>query len=232
METLNFPLFAITSILFWVAASVVSTIKIKRKLLIVNILSILGLIIFSTFITLLWMKLERPPMRTLGETRIWYSVFMALIGIIAYNRWKYAWFFIYSNFFAVLFLVINILMPENFSKSLMPALQSVWFVPHVIVYIFSYALFGASSLVAAYGLWLYYNDKYKDEVLALADNLVYIGFGFLTMGLLFGALWAKEAWGHYWTWDPKETWAFLTFLAYLVYMHFRNYHSNKTKISG
>jgi len=39
--------------------------------------------------------------------------------------------------------------------------------------------------------------------------------------LLFGALWAKEAWGHYWTWDPKETWAFITWIIYLLYLHFR-----------
>ena len=57
----------------------------------------------------------------------------------------------------------------------------------------------------------------------LADNLVYIGFAFLTLGLIFGALWAKEAWGHYWTWDPKETWAFLTWMGYMIYMHYR-YH--------
>jgi ABC-type transport system involved in cytochrome c biogenesis permease subunit len=50
---------------------------------------------------------------------------------------------------------------------------------------------------------------------------VYIGFGFLTLGLVFGAFWAKEAWGHYWTWDPKETWAMITWLAYLLYIHYR-----------
>jgi ABC-type transport system involved in cytochrome c biogenesis permease subunit len=48
------------------------------------------------------------------------------------------------------------------------------------------------------------------------------------MGLLFGALWAKEAWGHYWTWDPKETWAFLTWAVYLIYIHARIKNSIKT----
>ena len=46
----------------------------------------------------------------------------------------------------------------------------------------------------------------------------------MTLGMLFGALWAKEAWGHYWSWDPKETWAAATWLAYLVYIHFRRHH--------
>ena len=55
----------------------------------------------------------------------------------------------------------------------------------------------------------------------ITDNLVYVGLAFLTIGMLFGALWAKEAWGHYWSWDPKETWAAITWLAYLVYVHYR-----------
>jgi ABC-type transport system involved in cytochrome c biogenesis permease subunit len=129
----------------------------------------------------------------------------------------------------MLFLFINYLHPETYEKTLMPALQSPWFVPHVIVYIFSYALLAASSLVAVKGLYELYFKEFEMKTLHLADNLVYIGFSFLTLGLLFGALWAKEAWGHYWTWDPKETWAFLTWLAYLVYMHFRTFQPKKTK---
>ena len=43
----------------------------------------------------------------------------------------------------------------------------------------------------------------------------------MTVGMIFGALWAKEAWGHYWSWDPKETWAAITWWAYLVYLHLR-----------
>lgn len=65
----------------------------------------------------------------------------------------------------------------------------------------------------------------------MKDNLVYIGTAFLTLGLLFGALWAKEAWGHYWTWDPKETWAFLTWIGYILYIHYRFYHPREEKKS-
>jgi hypothetical protein len=53
--------------------------------------------------------------------------------------------------------------------------------------------------------------------------LVSIGFAFLTMGIVMGALWAKEAWGDYWTWDPKETWAAVTWMAYLLYLHAREH---------
>ena len=59
----------------------------------------------------------------------------------------------------------------------------------------------------------------------ITDNLTYVGLSFMTLGMLMGALWAKEAWGHYWSWDPKETWAAITWLSYLVYVHYRQYRS-------
>ena len=57
------------------------------------------------------------------------------------------------------------------------------------------------------------------------DNLSYrtlgLGFPLLTIGILSGAVWANEAWGSYWSWDPKETWAFITWLTYGIYLHTR-----------
>jgi len=102
-------------------------------------------------------------------------------------------------------------------------------VPHVIVYMFAYALLAASSLAGLKAIYMDYRRKNWSEVPDLADNFVYLGFAFLTMGLLFGALWAKEAWGHYWTWDPKETWAFITWTAYLIYIHYRYRHNDNHK---
>jgi ABC-type transport system involved in cytochrome c biogenesis permease subunit len=223
----NYPFFATVAAIFWILGIVLVNIPGKRKSFnIAGLLSIsVGLLILIAFLVILWINLDRPPLRTLGETRLWYSVFLPLIGIITYFRWGYKWFITY----ALLFLFINYLHPETYEKTLMPALQSPWFVPHVIVYIFSYALLAASSLVAVKGLYKLYFKELEMRTLYLADNLVYIGFSFLTFGLLFGALWAKEAWGHYWTWDPKETWAFLTWLAYLVYMHFRSFQPKKVR---
>jgi ABC-type transport system involved in cytochrome c biogenesis permease subunit len=87
----------------------------------------------------------------------------------------------YALLLAILFLAINFLHPETYEKTLMPALQSPWFVPHVIVYIFSYALLAASSLVAVKGLYELYFKEFDQNTLHLADNLVYIGFSFLTL---------------------------------------------------
>jgi cytochrome c-type biogenesis protein CcsB len=70
------------------------------------------------------------------------------------------------------------------------------------------------------------NQKASDYKLAkLLDNLSYrtlgIGFPLLTIGILSGAVWANEAWGSYWSWDPKETWALITWLIFAIYLHTR-----------
>ena len=124
---------------------------------------------------------------------------------------------------AIVFCVINLLKPEIHNKTLMPALQSPWFAPHVIVYMFAYAVLGAAFLVALYLLWKQKSKSTAIKYMELSDNLVYVGIAFLTIGMLFGAIWAKEAWGHYWSWDPKETWAAATWLGYLLYIHLRKH---------
>lgn len=186
-----------------------------------TLLSALGSLVFLAFIVGMWLSLERPPMRTMGETRLWYSFFLSVAGILVYVRWRYRWILSFSTLMSVVFICINIFKPEIHDKTLMPALQSVWFVPHVIVYMFAYALLGAVAIFALY-LWVRSSCcEPTDEQMGMCDNLVRIGWSFLTLGMIMGALWAKQAWGDYWSWDPKETWAAATWLSYLAYMHLR-----------
>ena len=82
----------------------------------------------------------------------------------------------------------------------------------------------------------------QDSINALAttlDNFSYrisgIGFFLLTIGILSGAVWANEAWGSYWSWDPKETWAFITWLVFAIYLHLRitkGWQGQKSAIVG
>ena len=69
------------------------------------------------------------------------------------------------------------------------------------------------------------SDKKIEKLAITFDNLSYrilgIGFPLLTIGILSGAVWANEAWGSYWSWDPKETWALLTWLVFAIYLHTR-----------
>jgi len=225
-----YEFFAIGGILFLVMTAFSAIVKHQENFKKTSIFSLLAIGAIGTFILLLWLDLERAPMRTLGETRLWYSFFLILIGFFIYRRFKYNWLLIYTAFLSSLFLLLNYVKPEVQSKTLMPALQSFWFVPHVIVYMIGYAFLGMSALIGIWGIYQMKKLKPIDSLIKFADRVVLIGFSFLNLGLVFGALWAKEAWGHYWTWDPKETWALLSWLVYLVYIHFRKNKPDKSKL--
>jgi len=227
----DYPFITFLTIGLWAVGLILLYLTLKKpKLRLLSEFIIMGgIAAISYFAVFFWIDLDRPPFRTLAETRLWYSIFMAVIGLIIYYRWRLPWMLLYSLGISALFIFINYRNPDTYDKTLMPALQSPWFIPHVVVYIFAYALLAASSLIALKGLYLIYTGKPLKNTLQFADNIVYIGFAFLTFGLLFGALWAKEAWGHYWTWDPKETWAFLTWLMYLIYIHIRYRHKTQVK---
>ena len=124
-------------------------------------------------------------------------------------------------------------LPKEMQQAspLVPALQSNWLMMHVTVMIISYATLIIGSLLSILFLILF---KQKQGTLQLAksghfinnlDSLSYriigLGFPFLTIGILSGAVWANEAWGSYWSWDPKETWALLTWLVFAIYLHTR-----------
>lgn len=190
----------------------------------------LGLAVFFAYILIMWITLERPPLRTMGETRLWYSFFLPLAGIIVYSRWQYKWILGFSTLLAAVFVCINLFRPEIHSKTLMPALQSPWFAPHVIVYMMAYALLGAAVVMSVYLLFCK-KEAGTDREMEITDNLVYVGLSFMTLGMLMGAIWAKEAWGHYWAWDPKETWAAITWLSYLIYIHYRLYRPRSIRPS-
>ena len=201
----------------------VSSIKYRQRRGWAIAMSVASVLVLASFITLLWISLGRPPLKTMGETRLWYSFFALLSGLFTYVVWRYRWILSFSTMLATVFIVLNILKPEIHDQSLMPALQSPWFIPHVTVYMFSYSFLGCAFLLALVGLF-----KPKADVMPAADTLIYIGMAFLTVGMLSGALWAKEAWGHYWSWDPKETWALVTWSVYLLYIHVRLYRKGST----
>ena len=187
--------------------------KNRHASILIYLLAIASLL---SFIVCLWISLKRPPLRTMGETRLWYSFFAMIAGLFTFIRWKYRWILPFSTVLSTVFILINILKPEIHDQTLAPALQSPWFIPHVMVYMFSYSFLGAAFLLSFAGLF-----GSGSKILSATDTLVYIGTAFLTFGMLSGSLWAKEAWGQYWSWDPKETWALVTWLCYLTYIHLR-----------
>ncbi len=226
MDWNYFIYFAIAATLLWATGAWAAWVNKTR---IAYATTALGILVFFSFILLMWTSLERPPLRTMGETRLWYSLFLPLAGLIVYSRWRYKWILTFSTVLALVFICVNLFKPEIHDKTLMPALQSPWFAPHVIVYMFAYAVLGAATLMALYQLAA--PSKSGSHNFEALDNLVSVGLAFLTIGMLFGALWAKEAWGHYWSWDPKETWAAITWFAYLVYIHYRQLPRHRERLA-
>ena len=215
----NFVYFAIAAVCLWVSAAIVAFRS--KKTAPASMLSLIGSAVLVVFIVGLWLTLERPPLRTQGETRLWYSFFLSLTGVGIYAKWKYKWILSFSGLMATVFMLINVFKPEIHVKTLMPALQSPWFIPHVIIYMFAYAMMGAATLSGIYLWWKSSKVEITNSDMDVCDKLVRIGWGFLSMGMVMGALWAKQAWGDYWTWDPKETWALATWFSYLLYLHTR-----------
>ena len=133
---------------------------------------------------------------------------------------------------AVCFFCVHHFMPILHSDTLVPALQSPWFKPHIIAYMLAYTLMASAALIALFQL---VRGMGKDHSLtphlSPLTSIVFVGISLITIGMLFGALWANEAWGHYWSWDPKETWAAITWFAYLVYVHYRQIPTLKPRLA-
>ncbi len=208
-----FPLFVVVTAVLAVVASVLALRDCRKSAIVASLFAVA---VLGAFVVMLWVELERPPMRTMGETRLWYSFFLLVAGVATYARWRFKWVLSFSTLLATVFMVINCLRPELHDKSLMPALQSAWFMPHVAVYMFSYALLGVATLLA-----IYYLVKRNESILPAIDNLLGGGLALFTVGMLTGALWAKQAWGEYWSWDAKEAWAAATWFLYLGAIHLR-----------
>lgn len=185
-----FVYFAIVAVLLWITGAWAAW---KDRQGLAYSATLAGLAVFFGYILMMWISLDRPPMRTMGETRLWYSFFLPLAGIIVYSRWNYKWLLSFSTILSMVFIGVNLLKPEIHSKTLMPALQSPWFAPHVIIYMFAYALLGGAFVMAVYLLFFKKSKIVTRKELDITDNLVYIGWAFLSLGMLTGALWAKVA---------------------------------------
>ncbi|MDY7539256.1 c-type cytochrome biogenesis protein CcsB [Undibacterium sp. 5I1] len=111
-------------------------------------------------------------------------------------------------------------------QPLVPALQSWWMKIHVPANFIGYGTFSLAAMVGvAYLLKSkgYLQDRLPS--LEVLDDVMYkaitVGFAFFTIATILGALWAAEAWGGYWSWDPKETWALIVWLNYAAWLHMR-----------
>lgn len=142
----------------------------------------------------------------------------------------------------------SLTLPTEMQKALplVPSLQSNWLMMHVSMMMISYSTLIIGSLLSilylAFLNFITENKKInlqiqnQESLVSAATNskisllqtvdiwsyrIIGLGFPFLTIGIISGAVWANEAWGSYWSWDPKETWALITWLVFAIYLHSR-----------
>ena len=114
---------------------------------------------------------------------------------------------------------------------LVPVLKSYWLIIHVAIITSSYGFFGLSFVIALICLVFYilarkkdfkaHNDRSLKELTIVSEMSLTIGLYALTIGTFMGGIWANESWGRYWSWDPKETWAFISVMVYAFVLHMR-----------
>jgi cytochrome c-type biogenesis protein CcsB len=183
------------------------------------------------------------PVTNMYEYLNFFSATIVLFYLILEHRTKK------RTFGAFIMPVVFLLMAFSSSPTtektiapLIPALQSQWLVWHVIFSIIGEAAFavafGASVMYlvrssAKKGGWAEKNLPELNTLDIVSYRAIAIGFPVFTIGaLIFGAIWAKYAWGDYWTWDPKETWALITWIVYAIYLHARILRGWKGKIAA
>lgn len=113
---------------------------------------------------------------------------------------------------------------------LVPVLKSYWLMIHVAIITASYGFFGLSALLGMMVLLLHIANSQKSkqiinesmrELTIVNELSLTIGLFLLAMGTFMGGIWANESWGRYWSWDPKETWAFISVIVYAFVLHIR-----------
>lgn len=144
------------------------------------------------------------------------------------------------SLFIISFASFSLPLEMQEAAPLVPALRSNWLMMHVTIMMISYATLMIGSLLSILFLVISQNKTNNDHninnsslilnntkitLLDSIDNLSYrtigLGFPLLTIGIIAGSVWANEAWGSYWSWDPKETWALITWLIFASYLHSR-----------
>ena len=100
-----FVWFALGAVLCWTAGAVFAW---KDRPLPVYGFTLAGLAVFFAFILGMWISLERPPLRTMGETRLWYSFFLPLAGFLVYSRWRYKWILSFSTVLSLVFMTVAV----------------------------------------------------------------------------------------------------------------------------
>lgn len=225
MQNLFFFIAASICILSGIGSCIAAFYTSTKKLWILGSLSLVAIL---AMLLVLWVELSRPPFQSMGETRLWYAFFLTGAGLFLYKRMKNPFVFTLTEIMCIVFVSMSAFSSTLPQKYLVPALQSLWFIPHVAVYMLAYALCACAFVVALFSFFR--KDKRSSWIYIVDDLMMYTSI-FLSMGLIMGSLWAKEVWGDFWTWDPKENWAGITLVCSLACVYIRYYFPKRIYVA-
>jgi len=176
---------------------------------------------------------NRVPWGNMYEFSITGALCFSIAYLFALVKYKMRWLALPASVAILITVGTAVTLLYVPSAPLVPALKSTWLVIHVSAAIISGGVFLLANFIAGTYLIL---DRYEQKgarplwmqklpSLESLDNFSYrliaLVFPIWTFSVIAGAIWAEAAWGRYWGWDPKETWAFITWVAYAAYLHAR-----------
>jgi cytochrome c-type biogenesis protein CcsB len=193
-----------------------------------------GLAFHAATLTVISLRGQHLPFFNLFESLMFTAWVLVAIYLFIEYRYGISALGAFVCLVALGMLATAVALPKGIDTDLLsPALRSPWSTIHITSSLVSYACFALAFGASIAYLWqerllkakrlglLHQHLPPLHTVDRLAYEMVMLGFFTLTVGIVTGALWAESAWGHYWSWDPKETWALVTWLVYAGYLHIR-----------
>jgi cytochrome c-type biogenesis protein CcsB len=232
----------------WISLSLKSKEKIFELNKISKFCIFISNILFAITLFSRWIKESYFPLSNLYESLIFLS--WSISSIQLFLEYKTKSRLLSSVITPILFFLSSfssLTLPIEMQKALplVPSLQSNWLMMHVSMMMVSYATLLVGSLLSIlylsfenFSFSFEFSKQGNSNLLKLETSsisksslletldiwsyrIIGLGFPFLTLGIISGAVWANEAWGSYWSWDPKETWALITWLIFAIYLHSR-----------
>jgi ABC-type transport system involved in cytochrome c biogenesis permease subunit len=176
-----------------------------------------------SLVALNWVAGGHPPFGNMYHVLIFLGLCFLPACLVLRYKDGLKWIYVYFAFTSFIPLFGPLFMERDVLWNRVPALQSPWFVPHVVAYMFSYSLAAVAFVLTLAGMVknLWKKGEVPDAYAEASYHTMRLAFPLMTFGMLSGALWAEEAWGVYWSWDPKETWSLITWTLYIIYFHCR-----------
>ena len=179
----------------------------------------------------------RVPWGNMYEYALGLGLGALVVFLVISLRRDVRWLGIFVVTPVLLLLGISIVVLYSEAAQLVPALQSYWIVLHVPTAVIASGAFTVSAATATLSLVRARAERKAgdgpvtglaarlpsaERLRVLTHRVVMFGFPLWTFTVVAGAIWAENAWGRYWGWDPKETWAFITWVVYAAYLHARS----------